>query len=412
MSEHKKKILLVIMDGMGDRSCPELRGMTPLQYVRVRNLDWFVEHGSSGICDPIAPGIRPGSDTAHLSILGYDARQVYTGRGPFEAIGAGLDMQPGDVAFRCNFATINSDGEILDRRAGRIRSPETDQLAEALDGIEVDGVECTVRAGTEHRAVLLLRGEGLSPDVTDCDPGEDTHLLRCMPRTPEAEFTAQVVNDFLDEAYERLRSHTVNRKRAAAGLPPANILVPRGAGGFPNIEPFPEKYGVKATCVAGVGLVKGICKICGLDIYPLPGDCDGGLDSDLILKMESAIDALEEYDFVLMNIKAPDVAAHDGDAKAKAEVVKRIDAAVGLLKSRMPRDLVVVFTCDHCTPCSLMDHSGDPVPITFYTEDMLRDDATEFSETGCNRGSIGRIRAMDIIPICMDLANRAEKFGS
>ena len=198
MSESKKRILLMVLDGAGDRACPELRGLTPLQHVRTPNLDWFVEHGIAGLCDPISPGVRAGSDTAHLSILGYDARAVYTGRGPFEAIGAGVDIQPGDVAFRCNFATVNSDMEILDRRAGRIREPETEQLAEALDGIEIDGIECSVHAGTEHRAVLVLRGDGLSPDVTDCDPGEDSHLLRCEPLTEEAQLTADVVNGFLD----------------------------------------------------------------------------------------------------------------------------------------------------------------------------------------------------------------------
>ena len=148
-----------------------------MQYVRTPNLDWFVGHGRSGICDPISPGIRAGSDTAHLAILGYDAREVYSGRGPFEAIGAGLDIQPGDVALRCNFATVNSDMEILDRRAGRIKDPETTMLADSLDGIEIDGIECFVKASTEHRAVLLLRGDGLSPDITDCDPGEDLSLI-------------------------------------------------------------------------------------------------------------------------------------------------------------------------------------------------------------------------------------------
>ncbi len=412
MPEPQKKILLIVMDGMGDRACQSLRGLTPLQYIRTPNMDWFVEHGCAGLSDPIAPGVRPGSDTAHLALLGYDAREVYSGRGAFEAIGAGFDMQPGDVAFRCNFATVNADMEILDRRAGRIRGPETVQLAESLDGMEIDGVECFVRASTEHRAFLLLRGDGLSPDVTDCDPGRDTRVQECRAKNDEAEFTAEVVNGFMRESREILKSHVVNRKRSAAGLPPANMLLPRGAGGYPSIEPFTEKYGITATCVAGVGLVKGVCKVCGLDVYPLPGGCDGSLNSDLILKMESALSALQEYDFVLMNIKAGDIAGHDGDAKEKAEVVKRIDDAVGMLKAEMPDDLVVVFTCDHCTPCSVMDHSGDPVPVAFYTHGMVRDDAKEFSETGCAHGYMGRIRSSDIVPICLDMSNRTEKFGS
>ena len=214
----EKKILIIVMDGLGDRACEELRGLTPLQYIRTPNLDWFVDHGSAGLCDPIAPGIRAGSDTAHLAILGYDPYRVYTGRGPFEAIGVGMDVQPGDVALRCNFATVDDDLEILDRRAGRIRAPETTELVEALDGIEIDGIECYVKESTEHRAVLLLRGDGLSADITDADPGAGTHLMLVEGKSEEGEFTADIVNRFMEECYNRLKNHPTNRKRLAAGL--------------------------------------------------------------------------------------------------------------------------------------------------------------------------------------------------
>lgn len=412
MPANQKKILIIVMDGLGDRACPDLRGLTPLQYIRTPNLDWFLDHGQGGLCDPIAPGVRPGSDTAHLAILGYDVESIYTGRGPFEALGIGMDIQPGDVALRCNFATVDDSLEIVDRRAGRIREPETTELVESLDGIEFDGVECYVRESTEHRAVLLLRGDGLSPDITDPDPGGDTHLKMAEPLTEEAALTADVVNRFMEECYERLKNHPTNRKRVSAGLLPANILVPRGAGSFPHIEPFPEKYGISATCVAGVGMIKGICKACGLDIYPLPDDCDGSLGSDYIIKAQCAMEALREYDLVLMNCKSPDIAGHDGNAKLKCETVRRLDDMADYIRHNMPEDIVVVLTCDHCTPCILMDHSGDPVPIAIYTRDMVRDNANEFSETGCSRGSLGRIRGRDIVPIAMDLANRTEKYGS
>ena len=407
-----KKILMVVMDGLGDRQCPELRGMTPLQYIRTPNLDWFLEHGQGGLCDPVAPGVRPGSDTAHLSLLGYDPHEVYTGRGPFEALGIGMDIQPGDVALRCNFATVNSDLDVLDRRAGRIHAPETTELIESLDGMDIDGVECIVRESTEHRAVLVLRGDDLSADITDADPGPDTHLLLCEGRTEEAEFTAYVVNRFIEECYNRLKNHPTNRKRRAAGLPQANILIPRGAGMYPQIEPFTEKYDVSATCVAGVGLIKGICKACGLDVYPLPGICDGTMGSDYITKAECALDALGEYDFVLMNCKAGDIAGHDGDAKAKADVVRRLDEMASVLRRDLPDDVVTVLTCDHCTPCTLGDHSGDPVPIAIRAKGMIWDDAREFSETGCAKGMLGRIRGRDVVPICMDLAGRSPKYGS
>lgn len=408
----QKSILIIVMDGLGDRACPDLRGMTPLQYMRTPNLDWFVSHGQGGLCDPIAPGVRPGSDTAHLSILGYDTGEVYTGRGPFEALGVGMDIQPGDVALRCNFATVDESMEVIDRRAGRIREPETSELVEALDGIEIEGVECYVKESTEHRAVLLLRGDGLSPGITDPDPGGDTHLRAAEPLDDDAQLTADVVNMFMEECYNRLRNHPTNRKRIAAGLLPANILVPRGAGCFPHIDPFPEIHGLSATCVAGVGMIKGICKACGLDVYPLPDDCNGSLDSDYIIKAQCAIEALNEYDFVLMNCKAPDIAGHDGDAKLKCETVRKLDEMAGYIRKNLPPDTVVVLTCDHSTPCVLMDHSADPVPIAIYVDGMIRDDAVEFSETGCSKGMLGRIRGRDIVPIAMDMANRTEKFGS
>lgn len=408
----KKRILLIVIDGMGDRACEELRGMTPLQYVRTPNLDWFVDHGSAGMCDPIAPGVKPGSDTAQLALLGYDPYEIYTGRGPYEALGIGMDFQPGDIALRCNFATIDDDYTMLDRRAGRIRAPETTELVQALDDLEIDGIECHIAEGTEHRAALILRGDGLDPRITDADAEVGERLREVQALVPEAEFTAEVVNQFIAESYSRLKNHPTNRKRAGARQPQANVMVTRGAGEFPNIEPFPEKYNISACCVAGVGLMKGICKACGMDIYPVPPQCNGGIDSDLITKAECALEALNEYDFVLMSCKAPDVASHDKDAKMKAEIVKKIDEMAGYIKHNMPKDVVVAITCDHCTPCSLGDHSGDPVPITIYTPGCIRDDAEEFSESGCSRGFLGRIRGNDVVPICMDMANRTEKFGS
>ncbi len=411
MPAQPKRILLVVMEGMGDRACPDLRGLTPLQYVRTANLDWLVAHGTSGVCDAVSPGVRTGSAEAHLALLGYDPRATGEPRGPFEALGAGLDLEPGDVAFRCNVASVNADGEVLSRRSGRIGNEEASRLVEAMDGLEIDGVECVVAHSSEHRAALVLRGDGLSPDVTDCDPGQDAVVRKCEPLSPGAERTASVVNGFMAESYRRLGPHEVNAGRMASGRLPANLLLPRGAGTLPSIEPFPERTGLRSACVAGIGMVKGLCRACGIDVLPLPGACDGSCGSDLVLKAEAALDALEGYDFVMMDVKAADVASHDGDAKAKAEVVKRVDRAFDVIRSGLPRDVVVAVACDHCTPCVSMDHTGDPFPVCFYTEGMAWDDATEFSETGCARGMLGRIRSRDVVPICMDLADRPVRLG-
>ncbi len=412
MTAHKKKILMVIMDGLGDRGNVELNGMTPLQATKTHNLDWFTKNGMSGICDIIAPGVTPGSDTAHLSILGYDPRKVYTGRGPFEAAGIGVIGKKGDVAFRCNFASTGDDQVVTDRRAGRIKTPDTKELINALQGIKIDGIEIIVKEGTEHRAALLLRGPGLSPEVTDVDPHGLAKVLISKGKIPEAQFTAEVLNKFVNMSYDLLKDHPVNIRRISEGLPPGNILLPRGAGSFPNIDPFPDVHNIKSACVAGVGMIKGICGVCGLDVRDPPKECTGGTDSNFTAKAKFALETLKDYDFVLMNCKAPDVCGHDGDVELKCEIVQRLDDMAGYLRDNLPDDLVLVFTADHSTPCSILDHSGDPVPITFYTHSIVIDAATTFSESGCAMGSIGRIRGLDIVPICMDLANRTEKYGA
>lgn len=412
MAGHKKKILIVVMDGLGDRGNDELHGMTPLQATKTSNFDWFVKNGMSGICDIISPGVTPGSDTAHLSILGYDPRKVYTGRGPFEAAGIGVIGKKGDVAFRCNFASANDDLVVTDRRAGRIKAPDTTELIAALQGIRIKGIEVIVKEGTEHRAALLLRGPGLSPEVTDVDPHDLTKILVSKGKTSEAQLTADVLNEFVNMSYDILKDHPVNERRMSEGLPSGNILLPRGAGSFPNIDPFPDIYGIKSACVAGVGMIKGICGVCGLDVRDPPKECTGGVDSDFIAKAKFALEMLEDYDFILMNCKAPDVCGHDGDVKLKCEIVQKLDGMAGYLRDNLPDDVVLVLTADHSTPCSLFDHSGDPVPITIYTHGIVVDTATTYSESGCSVGSIGRIRGLDIIPICMDLANRTEKYGA
>jgi 2,3-bisphosphoglycerate-independent phosphoglycerate mutase len=191
--------------------------------------------------DPIAPGIRPGSDTSHLAILGYDPHKVYTGRGPFEAAGVGLELEPGDVAFRCNFSTIDQEGLVRDRRAGRMREG-TSEIASDLDGLDIEGADITFKEGTEHRGVLILRGEGLSPKVTDVDPHEvGVRYQKCQPLELEASKTAGIVNEFVKRSRRILENHAVNKKRLENGELPANIILPRGGGVYPHIQSLQEK---------------------------------------------------------------------------------------------------------------------------------------------------------------------------
>ena len=406
-----KKVLMIVMDGMADRACSELRGMSPLQFVRTPNLDWYVEHGISGLSDPVAPGIRCSTHQAYLSMLGYDARNIVGGSGSFDALGLEMDMQPGDIAMRCYFETIDDSGHVLHPTAGNIASPDTVELVEALDGMEIDGIECHLKAGLYHRAVLILKGDDLSPDISEAYNPDGT-VGEVRPLSSDAWFTADVVNRFQAESREILARHVVNRRRKNAGLMQANALVPSGASPFPDLQPFEEKYGVSGCCVAGYNLVKGLCKAAGMDVYPMPSACNGRIDTDFEQKMRCALEALEDYDFVLLGYKAPDIAGHRKDPRAKVEIVKELDRTIGHMRATIGDNVLVAITCSQCTPCELGLHTGDPVPVAVFIKNCIRDDSHEFSENGCSHGNMGRIRGGEFINICMDMADRASSPGS
>lgn len=406
-----KKILMIILDGLADRPVTELGNRTPLQAASKPNLNWFAEHGKCGLMDPIAPGVRPGSDTSHLALLGYDPDEVYTGRGPFEAVGVGLSLQEGDVAFRCNFGTIDENGIIKDRRAGRIREG-TSQIAKDLDGLEIGGLKVMFKEGTEHRAALVLRGEGLSPEVTDVDPhAVDVKYDVCKPLTPDAQRTADIVNGFVEESRKILENHEVNRKRVEEGKLPANIILPRGSGVFAPIQTLEAKYRLKCAAIGGVTLVRGICKVVGMDVLNVKG-ATGGLDTDMNAKGKKALEALGSYDFVFMNIKAGDICSHDGRSDKKVEIVERIDQMMGHIKEGYPEDAVMAVTSDHTTPVSVRDHTGDPVPVLIYGKGVRFDQVADFNEISVAQGILGRIRGADLLPILLNLSDRAEKFGA
>jgi 2,3-bisphosphoglycerate-independent phosphoglycerate mutase len=406
-----KKILIIILDGLADRPVAELGDQTPLQAADRPNLNWFAENGMCGLMDPIAPGIRPGSDTSHLAILGYDPHKVYTGRGPFEAAGVGLELEPGDVAFRCNFSTIDQEGLVRDRRAGRIREG-TSEIASDIDGLDIEGADITFKEGTEHRGVLILKGEGLSPKVSDVDPhAVGVRYQECQPLEPEASRTAEIVNEFVEKSKEILENHAVNKKRLENGELPANIILPRGAGVYPHIQSLQEKYGLKSAVVGGVTLVKGICKVAGMATLDVRG-ATGGLDTDMIAKGNAALRALESYDLVFLNVKAGDICGHDGDASGKVKVVQRLDLMMAIFRKGLPDDVVMAVTSDHTTPVSVRDHTGDPVPLLIYGKNIRVDDVSMYDEISVTTGSLGRIRGSDLMPILMNLSNRAEKFGA
>jgi 2,3-bisphosphoglycerate-independent phosphoglycerate mutase len=405
------KLLMVILDGLGDRPIRELGWKTPLQASRKEHIDAFAEHGINGLMDPIAPGVPAGSDTSHLALLGYDPYEVYTGRGPFEAVGVGIQAKPGDIALRCNFSTVDKGLIVRDRRAGRIRQG-TVELAKALDGLEIDSIRVLFRAGTEHRAALVLRGPGLSPKVSDPDPHDVGHkVARAEPLAPEARTTATALNRFVEESHRILEEHPVNRERVKAGLPPANIVLPRGAGEFPHLEPLERAWGLRAACIAGVTLVKGICRAVGMEILEVKG-ATGGLDTDMMAKAHAAVGALDHQDLVFINIKAPDVAGHDGKPQDKIAAVEGADQVFKYLSGELPEAVVLALTADHSTPCALGNHSGDPVPLLIHGPSARVDRVRFFDELSAADGGLGRLRGKELLPVLLDLAYRSKKFGA
>ncbi|HMK54181.1 MAG TPA: 2,3-bisphosphoglycerate-independent phosphoglycerate mutase [Methanobacteriaceae archaeon] len=407
------KAIVMIIDGMADRPLVELEGKTPMEVAETPNMDRMAKMGINGIMDPIKPGIRAGSDTSHLSILGYDPYQVYTGRGPFEAAGVGVEVKPGDIAFRCNFSTANHDGIITDRRAGRIRDG-TKEISESINGLDLEyGVEVIFKESTGHRAVLVLRGDGLSDQVSDADPkheGNPPKVVKPIDGLQDAEKTARILNELIQKSYEILKDHPVNIERIKNGENPANIILPRGAGAVPNVQSFQDKYGLKAACIAETGLIKGIGNITGMDLIDVEG-ATGGVDTDLDSIAESIVStAAQDYDFLLINIDGADEAGHDGNLEEKVDFIRRVDSVVG--KVMDIKNTVFILTADHSTPVAIMDHTGDPVPLVIKGPEVRVDDVNNFSERSAAKGGLCRIRGSDVMNIIMDLTNRSTKFGA
>ncbi|MEM2104715.1 MAG: 2,3-bisphosphoglycerate-independent phosphoglycerate mutase [Candidatus Bathyarchaeia archaeon] len=411
------KALLIIGDGMADRPLKELGWKTPLEAARKTSMNHLASLGICGIMDPISPGTPPGSDTATLALLGYDPFKVYTGRGAFEALGWGINVSEGDVCFRCNFATVDENLTVLDRRAGRIADDEASKLAESLREVKLStaGIEFFFTNTVQHRAVLVLHGSKLSPRVCDSDPeavGRKVLEVKPLDETREAYFTAKVLNELTQKFHKILKNHPVNEARAARGQPQANIVLLRGAGTIPKITPLNENYGVYACCVAATSLIRGVCKAAGMQLLDVKG-ANGTVQTDYSAKAKAAVQALESHNFVLLHVKAPDVASHDGNIKQKIEVIEKIDNMLSYIFSKADlSETYVALTADHTTSCLTRNHEGDPVPLAIRGPHVRSDDVKEFSERKCAKGGLGRLKGKHLTPILMNLIGKVKKFGA
>ncbi|MGC9345590.1 MAG: 2,3-bisphosphoglycerate-independent phosphoglycerate mutase [Candidatus Bathyarchaeales archaeon] len=412
------KAVLVIGDGMADRPLKELDWKTPLEAARKPSLNQIAKTGICGIMDPISPGMPPGSDTATLALLGYDALEVYSGRGALEAIGSSVKVLPGDVCFRCNFATVNEDFVVLDRRAGRIGNEDASRLAESLQKIKLKkplDAEILFKNTIQHRAVLIIRKHGLSTAVSDSDPGkvgEKVLDVKPLDDSSEAKLTAKIVNELKYEFHKVLKEHPVNKERVKHGLPPANMILCRGAGTVPKIKPLSQIYGISAVCIGAAPLVRGVCKAAGTKLIDVKS-ATGTPQTNFMAKAKATVQALKTHDFVFLHVKAPDVASHDGNVKQKIELIEKISRMLGYVLENIDLDSTyLAVTADHTTSSITRNHEGDPVPIAITGPYIRRDDVEEFNEKECARGGLNRIRSMDLMPILMNLIGKTKKFGA
>lgn len=412
------KGLMLIIDGLGDRPLDEFEGKTPLEAANTPCFDMLAKSGITGLMDPLSPGIRVGTDVGHLALFGYNPLKVYWGRGPIEAVGIGIELKPGDVALRCNFATVDDNFIVVDRRAGRIR--HTDPLAAALDGMQLaDGITITFRPATEHRAVLVVSGERLSAEITDSDPGpasEGEPLREATPKRPHippAERTARVVNEFVRKSHEILRNHELNRERASKGLLPANIVITRGAGMSVKMRSLTERFDINGCCVAGESTVVGIARMSGFKILTNE-KLTANIDTDLDEKARLTLEGLKESDFVVTHIKGADLMAHDNRPLEKLAFIERTDRMLQKIIDGIetPEDIYIAITADHSTPCAIREHSADPVPVLINGTGVLADDSETFGERSCAHGGLCRIRANDFLLSILDLIGVTYRFGS
>jgi 2,3-bisphosphoglycerate-independent phosphoglycerate mutase len=412
------KAVLVIGDGMADRPIKELGWKTPLEVAKKPSLNRIAESGVCGILDPISPGVPPGSDTATLALLGYNALKVYSGRGALEALGSGVKVLPGDVAFRCNFATVNDNMTVLDRRAGRIVNEDALPLADSLQKVKLKknlGASFLFKSTIQHRTVLSIRGPKLSTAVSDSDPGrvgEKIMEMKPLNDSSEAKLTAKIVNELTPEFHKVLKDHPVNRERIKHGLPPANVVLCRGAGTIPDIEPLSQVFNISATCVAAAPLVKGVCRAAGMDVVSVKG-ATGTPQTDYLAKAKATVQALKRYDFALLHVKATDVASHDGRPKQKSEVIEKVDGMLCYLLDHIDLESTyVAVTADHTTSCVTGNHEGDPVPIAITGPYVRSDKVKEYDERSCAEGGLDRIKGADLMPILMNLLGKTSKFGA
>lgn len=386
----KTKMVLIVMDGVG--GLPGPGGLTELEAARTPNLDALAERSIVGLSTPARPGVTPGSGPGHVALFGYDPIDWPIGRGVLEALGIDFDLGPNDLAARGNFATVDADGNILDRRAGRIPTETGARLVEKLRQIELPGVETFVEVVKEYRFVLVLRGKGLADGLTETDPQmTGVPPLPVEALRPEAETSAKLLNHWLAEA-----------RKLLADEEKANSMNLRGIAKVPPIPKMSDLYKMRLGAIATYPMYRGIGRLVGMDVLKT-GDT-------IASEIETLREHWDDYDFFFFHVKKTDSYGEDGNFDGKVHVIEEADEALNDILALKPD--VVLISGDHSTPWALKAHSWHEVPVLLWSEYIRPDSVDAFGERPCMQGGLGHICHPDMVPLMMANAGRLTKFGA
>ncbi len=385
------KILLLVIDGLG--GLPNASGRSELEQANIQNLDRLAKDSLCGLTMPVGYGVTPGSGPGHLALFGFDPEVYTVGRGVLEALGIDFDLRSTDVAARGNFCTVDLEGRITDRRAGRVATDRSAPLCEKLSRIKLPGVEVFVEPVRDHRFLLVLRGEGLSDRVTETDPQREGQTpLPVRALAPEAEATAKLLNQWVAEAEKMLHD-----------CEPANMLTLRGIAKHPPMPSIVETCNFRAAAIAAYPMYRGLAKLVGMDVLKT-----GATFADEVATLKAHWD---EYDFFFIHFKRADAAGEDGDFQAKVAALEEVDTYIDALHA-LQADVFMVAG-DHSTPAIAAGHSWHPVPFLFHAKEYGQADETEgFNEKDCAHGILGTFPAKEVLSLAMAHAGRLTKFGA
>jgi 2,3-bisphosphoglycerate-independent phosphoglycerate mutase len=391
------KLVLLVLDGLGDLATGGPDSSTPLEAAATPNLDALTRHAAQGRMIPVAPGITPGSGPGHLALFGYDPLEYQVGRGVIEALGLGLHLKAGDVCARANFCTMDANGIVTDRRAGRIATEICEELCAMLSKKikKIGDTEVVIKAGKEHRFVVIFRGKGLEGPLTDSDPNrEGLPLAKVKPTNAKSagqKKAAKLVGDFYAAALPLI-----------AKKKPANGFLMRGIAHQPDIPTFTERYGLRAAAIAVYPMYKGLAQLVGME------KIEGA--QTIREQFERYLAEYDGYDYFFIHYKYTDKAGEDGDFEAKQKAIEELDAALPILLQKKPE--VLAITGDHSTPVTLKGHSWHPQPVLLTSAYSGSDKLDRFTETGANMGSLGVFEAKYLMRLMQANGKMFDKFGA